>query len=201
MTKKTPRLIYTTREEWMQAFTDAARPRFEELGSPLPEVVRVSVGWPSKGKRSNTIGECWVAEASRDGVCEIFIRPSLQDDPRRIAGVLTHELVHAAGHRGHGADFRKVAVGLGLEGKMTATTEGEQFYAWADPILTKIGLFPGAALADTMESVGGEKKQTTRMKKVTCNECGWSFRTAQSNIDAMTDHNCLACGDGQLETE
>lgn len=191
---KTP----ATREEWLLAFIDAARPEFEKVGSPLPESVRVSVGFPSKGARSLTIGECHYS--ARDGVSDIFLRPSLQDDSRRIAGVLVHELAHAAGHKGHGADFRKCATGLGLEGKMTATTEGEKFYAWADPIISRLGAFPGVAMGDS-NPVGGEKKQTTRMKKVTCGACGWTFRTAQKNIDAMTDHTCLACGEGQLETE
>lgn len=190
-----------TREQWMQAFTDAARPRFEELGSPLPPVIRMSIGFPSQGRRSNTIGQCWWAEASTDGVCEIFIRPSLQDDSRRVAGVLAHELVHAAGHKGHGADFRKVAVGLGLGGPMTATTETDDFYAWADPVIEQLGPFPGAKLDDGMVEIGGKKKQGTRMIKMTCGECDWSFRTAQKNIDAMTDYTCLACGEGTLTTE
>lgn len=186
-----------TREEWMQTFTDAARPRFEELGSPLPETIRISIGFPSTGKRSNAIGQCWYSEASDDGVCEIFIRPSLQDDSRRIAGVLVHELVHAAGHKGHGPDFKKVATGLGLGGKMTATTETDAFYAWADPVLEQLGPFPGAKLNEGM-LIGGKAKQTTRMLKVECGDCGWTFRATQTRVNEMTDHTCLACGDGQL---
>lgn len=195
---KAPRTVYTTREEWLHAFTEAAAPRFAELGSPLPPV-RISVGFPSKGQRSNVIGECWRPEAATDGVPEIFLRPSLQADPRRIAGVLVHELCHAAGHYDHGSGFRKLATGLGLEGKMTATTEGERFYEWADPIIETIGLFPGAELKNSALA-GGKKKQGTRMVKVCCDSCDWSFRTSQKNIDNMTDHTCLACGDGQLST-
>jgi hypothetical protein len=189
-----------TREQWLNAFANAARPQFEELGSPLPETIRMSVGFPSQGQRSNVIGQCWYPEATEDKVCEIFIRPSLQSDSRRIAGVLTHELVHAAGHKGHGADFAKVAKGLGLGGKMTATIETDDFYAWADPLIEELGPFPGAAL-DGMQLAGGKKKQGTRMIKMVCGDCDWSFRTAQKNIDAMTDHTCLACGEGQLGVE
>jgi hypothetical protein len=190
-----------TREEWLNAFAAEARPLFKKLDAPLPKVVRMSVGFPSKGKRSNVIGECWADISTEDGVCEIFLRPSLQADTRRIAGVLVHELVHAAlGHEeGHGRNFRRVATGLGLEGKMTATTEGEKFYAWADPIIKQLGKFPGAQFLE-VDIIGGKKKQTTRMLKVACDACDWSFRTSQQNIDAMSDHTCLACGEGNLQT-
>src|SRR5690606_21724530 len=107
----------------------------------------------------------------------IFLRPSLQADSRRIAGVLVHELVHAAGHWDHKAGFRKVATGLGLEGPMTATTEGDAFYEWADPIIERLGAFPGAAL-DGLALAGGKKKQSTRMIKVECGDCGWGFRAS-----------------------
>lgn len=188
-----------TREAWLQAFTFAARDRFAEAGSPLPQFIRCSVGFPSKGQRSKVIGECWQGEAASDGVSEIFLRPSLQADSRRIAGVLVHELCHAAGHWDHGKGFRKLATAMGLGGKMTATIETDAFYEWADPIIEELGPFPGAALGG--ELAGGKKKQGTRMVKMTCGDCGWSFRTAQKNIDAMTDHTCLACGDGELSTE
>src|SRR5690606_2889833 len=98
------------------------------------------------------------------------------------------------------AGFRKVATGLGLEGPMTATTEGDAFYEWADPIIERLGAFPGAAL-DGLALAGGKKKQSTRMIKVECGDCGWGFRASQSRIDEMTDHTCLACGEGQLETK
>lgn len=189
-----------TREEWLNKFVDKARVMFDSVDCPLPEKVRVSIGHSSKGVRSKVIGECWAAEAAADKVCEIFITPGLQSDASRVAGVLTHELVHAAvGHEaGHGAGFRKPAKALGLEGKMTATTEGEAWHSWADPILAELGPFPGAALSGLLP--GGKKKQGTRMIKVECPDCDWSFRTAQKNIDAMTDHTCLACGLGTLSS-
>lgn len=188
-----------TREEWLLAFTAKARPLFKKNGSPLPKDVRMSVGFPSKGQRSNVIGECHHVDASAGKVHEIFLRPSLQADSRRIAGVLVHELCHAAGHWDHGAGFKKLATGLGLGGKMTATIETDAFYAWADPIIKELGTFPGAALKDSA-LVGGKKKQSTRMLKVECGDCGWSFRTSRQNVDQMTDHTCLACGENNLRS-
>lgn len=184
---------FETREQWLLAFVEAARPHFERVSTPLPKTVRVSVGFPSKGFRSKVIGECWSADSTKDKVCEIFIRPSLQSDASRVAGVLTHELVHAAvGHEAkHGPAFRKPAVALGLEGKMTATTEGGVWREWADPILAELGPFPGAELRG--ELAGGKPKQKNRYIKLVCDECQWPCRTPRANIDA---HDHLACPTG-----
>ena len=134
-------------------------------------------------------------------MCEIFIRPSLQDDGSRIADVLTHELCHAAlGHgEGHGKNFKYLATSLGLTGKMTATIAGEGWHAWADPIVKELGKFPGAKLEGVL--AGGKKKQTTRMIKLVCNECGWSCRTTRSHIHEDIVLNCpTSCG-GELVTD
>jgi len=177
-----------TREEWLARFTEASRPYFKKAGHPLPKRVRCSVGFPSKGARAKSIGECWSSTATKDGVCEIFIRPSLQDDGSRIADVLTHELCHAAlGHdEGHGKVFKYLATSLGLTGKMTATTAGPAWHEWADPIVKELGKFPGAKLDGILS--GGKKKQTTRMLKLVCDECGWTCRTASSHI-----HESMQC--------
>ena len=192
---------HSTREGWLQEFIERSRPLFVEAGAPLPEKVRVSIGFPSKGQRSKVIGECFYASAAVDSVSEIFIRPSLQANPSQIADVLTHELIHAAlpEGEGHGPAFGRVARALGLEGKLTSTTAGAKWHELHDPILAELAAFPGAELRGAV--AGGKKTQTTRMVKVSCPECGWHFRTSQQNIDAITDHTCLACGEGQLSTE
>lgn len=174
-----------TREEWLHAFTDAARPHFAEAGAPIDNPVRMAIGWPSKGQRSNVTGECFYSAASEDGAREIFIRPSLQSDAVEVAGVLTHELIHAAlpDGEGHGKNFGRAARKLGLEGKLTATVVGDGWHLWADPILAELPPFPGAALADA-RSVGGTKKQSTRMLKLTCNHCGFTCRTTKKHIEA-----------------
>ena len=181
-----------TREQWLAAFTDAARPIFADAGAPLPALVRCGIGFPSKGARSRVIGECWDASASTDSAVEIFIRPSLQSDSARIADVLTHELCHAAlgAVAGHGPAFKRLAVKLGLEGKMTATIAGDAWRAWALPILAKLGDLPGSELLGSL--AGGKKKQTTRMIKLECDSCGWSCRTARGNIsdDLSCPTNC-----------
>lgn len=194
--------IHKTREAWLNAFVEAARPHFIAAGQGLPEKIRVSIGWPSKGVRSNVIGECWSDEVSSDGTFEIFIRPTLQSDASRIADVLTHELVHAAVGipAGHKAPFRKLAVALGLEGAMTATVAGEAWFLWANPILDDLGPLPGSAMDIQVQSSAG-KKQTTRMLKLTCGDCGFSCRTTAKHIEAHPELSCpTGCG-GSLEKE
>lgn len=189
-----------TREEWLQRFTELSRPMFKKAGRPLPKKVRVSIGFTSAGKRSRAIGECWSPTASEDACAEIFIRPSQQSNASRIADILTHELCHAALPlgTGHGKEFKLLATGLGLTGKMTATTAGPAWHEWADPILKRIGPFPGKRLGE-VELEGGKKKQTTRMLKLTCDECGWSCRTTKAHIEAHHELLCpVSCG-GMLQ--
>ncbi|API59614.1 hypothetical protein BSL82_10045 [Tardibacter chloracetimidivorans] len=194
---------HVNREAWLNAFAREARPAFDEAGYPLPENVRIAIGFPSSGKRSKVIGECWTDAASADGHFEIFLRPSLESDAR-IADVLTHELVHAAVgiEARHGGPFARCARALGLEGKLTATTAGEAWREWALPILEKLGPLPHAPLTSANLS-SAKPKQGTRMLKLTCNKCGFTCRTTQKHIDAAGDG--LICPipicDGDLERD
>ena len=67
----------TNRETWLNEFTRRARPMFKELGKPLPDNVRMAVGYTSAGRRGKRIGECWSDTCSKDGTFEIFITPAL----------------------------------------------------------------------------------------------------------------------------
>lgn len=198
--KTTPAKPKLNREQWLDAFAEHARPKFAELGSPLPKTVRASIGFTHGGRRAKAIGECWSAEASKDKHAEIFIQPRTQSDTRYVAGILTHELAHAATPgAGHKAPFAKLVKGLGMEGKPTHAVDGTVWWEWASKIIDEIGDFPAKSLDDSFSN--GKKKQSTRMIKVSCDECDWHFRASQKNIDAMTDHTCLACGEGTLSTE
>jgi len=107
-----------TREQWLGRAIEIVRPEFAAAGAPLPENLAVSCSWPSCNPRT-VIGECWVAEASSRGYVEVFISPVL-DQVAGVQGVLVtlrHELVHAAGRRGHGKEFKALAVEMGLTGR------------------------------------------------------------------------------------
>jgi len=185
-----------TREQWLNAFTARALKQCVKLGYTELPAIRCSIGFSSKGARSNVIGQCWSNECSADGVFEIFVVPTLTD-PARIADVLTHEIVHAVVgiSAGHGPKFRKLATLLGLEGKMTATVAGDAWRAWAEPVLKVIGVYPAAAL-NAGGVTSGPKKQTTRMIKAECGECGFTMRTSAKWIDhtggdlRCPDHAC-----------
>jgi hypothetical protein len=180
---------YETREQWLNAFVMYSREHFARVGFPLPEKVRVSVGFTSHGVRSNRIGECWHDAASQDGHFEIFLKPTIETDAR-MADILTHELCHAAAglDAGHGPQFKRVANALGLVGRMTSTTASSEWYTWALPILDAIGPMPYAALADGKSSA--PPKQKTSLLKVECPACGWLARVTHKHIGAHEYLNC-----------
>ena len=80
-----------TREEWLNSVAKGLAPTFKRLGHKLPPF-RVSIGFPSTGKRGERIGECHASTSSKDGHHEIFIRPDV-DDSAEVAQVLCNELV------------------------------------------------------------------------------------------------------------
>lgn len=163
------------REAWLSAVADRMAPWFADLGCPLPKV-RMAVGFTSKGMRGKRIGECWSNEASKDGTHEIFIVPTI-DDSERVADILAHELVHAAVglDAKHGKRFRKIALAIGLEGKMTATVAGPMFKKAVAPILATVGPIPHACINGGKSS--SPKKQTARNLKCMCSICGYTVRT------------------------
>lgn len=181
---------FNTREEWLNAFIDRARPVFEAANAPLPINVRVAVGFTSRGVRGTRIGEVWSDSASEDGHFEIFVKPTL-DGAARICDVLTHELVHAAVGlaAGHGMAFKRVALAVGLQGKMTATTASADWYKWALPIIEELGPLPYGALSTEGYS-SARKKQRTALLKVECPSCGWLARVTSKHIDQHSHLNC-----------
>jgi hypothetical protein len=177
----------TTREEWLNEAITLLAPLFKRAGHELP-TVKVSVGWPAVGGTRNKgrrIGECWSTEAASDGVNYIFISPTMNEpimeNGQGILETLTHELCHAVDdcENGHTAVFKSIATSVGLEGKMTATTASEELMEEFERIQEKLGEYPGGKL-----DVGvRRKKQTTRMKKLECEECGYIARTTQKWLD------------------
>ena len=189
---------YETREAWLEALVDKLRPSFAELGKPLPDRIRISVGFPrgSRGK-SAAIGQCWSGAAADDGVNQIFISPTLTD-PARVCGVATHECSHSAAgiEQGHKKAFKLIAEGMGLTGKMTATTETPEFEAWARRVVRDLGPYPHAGLNES----AGRKKQTTRLIKAECNDCWAIIRLTRRVIESPGLPPC-ACGGKFAEAE
>ena len=166
---------FQTREDWLAQAVAELRPVFSALGYPLPNNIRVACGFPSSNARSaknRALGEHWSAKASADQHHEILISPVV-DDPIRVLGILVHELAHAStdgdGHRGR---FPALVRSLSLEGKPTATVEGEAFKQEYSALLDDLGVYPHAKL-----NAGVNRKvQGTRMLKAACPNCGYTVR-------------------------
>jgi hypothetical protein len=160
--------------------------------------MRVSCGFPSKGIRAKSIGECWSPSCAEDGLSQIFIHPK-ESDSIAVAAILAHELDHAAvGLKcKHHGPFKVVALALGLEGDMKATVPGEPFKAMMVDMLDAIGPYPHASLHGANTSAG--KKQTTRLLKVLCPSCGYTVRTTHQWIEH--GYPMCPCGTEMVEPE
>jgi hypothetical protein len=212
------------RETWLNLLAQKMAPRFDEMGFPLPKF-RVSVGFGAAGQRSATAAEVWHSSVSEDGTFEILIMPD-QVDADLVACHLAHELTHTAVgfDQGHKGNFAKVALALGMNRPMTATTPGPAFKEWVAPFLAELGAMPHAKLrfdrgmskpAPRKPKAGedGERsqddqadqeqrpavprragestrppKQTTRLKKAECSQCGYTVRVTQRWLEVGPPH-------------
>ena len=183
-----------TREEWLNAAAKAmkpwllAHPAGRDYEDPL-----ISVGFPkgSRGKSTNNvIGQCWDKKTSEDKErAHIFVVPTLTD-PIEVLAVLLHELVHASvgNEHGHRGPFKQLAVGLGLEGKMTATVPGETLTIRLELLRRELGEYPHSGLkVPKRGSVG------SRLLKVECPDCGCILRMTQKWLDTVGPPTC-GCG-------
>ena len=188
-----------TREQWLHRAIAALRPRFEQIGMPLPGKIHVSVGfgYGSRAESKHILGQCWARCASADGVNHVFISP-VEGDPAGMLSTLVHELVRAADDcaHGHKGDFAHAATRLGLEGKMTATRPGAVLAAELITLAGALGSFPHGKLdparrpvpvppGDPGQDPGGKihsgpGKQGTRLIKLTAAGCcGYTVRTTR----------------------
>lgn len=186
------------REVWLHAVADTLRQIFASHGATVPDNIRLTCGLPSVrafSANKQSLGQCWPDANSADGHFEIMISPVL-DDPMRVAGVLAHELVHATvgTQHGHKGPFAKLAKKIGLEGKMTATTEGEAFKQAVAPILESVGPYPHAELSKT-----ARKKQATRLIKLQCPSCPYTVRITRKWLDEVGPPACPSHGDNMEE--
>jgi hypothetical protein len=164
-----------TREEWLNAALHGpVASLLVKAGTDVPLDCRVSVGFPGGGSARKRIGECWPRQRSADKVNEIFISPVLAD-PEIMLATLVHEAIHASdncasGHRGH---FARVARACDLQGKLTATHAGPTLQASIKGWIADLPRLTHGAL-----SLSGIKKQTTRMIKHQCFDCGAIWRAS-----------------------
>ena len=171
---------YETREEWLKEavlMIDAQvfAPVMEGVIPDLP--YRVSCSFPGgPGKKKGVVGQCWSPAASGDNTTEIFISP-VEDRAVEVLDTLVHENVHriVGNKHGHKAPFKRLALKVGLEGKMTSTHAGEALREKLTELSEELGTYPHAKVIPGE----GKKKQSTRMLKIICPECDNVARQAR----------------------
>lgn len=169
-----------TREQWLERLAKELVKKVAKVAdSTAPKKLRVGVGWPSSGRRGRASAECWSDKASTDGAIEITMSLKL-DDERELGHILTHELIHAVLPDGvsHGPEFKKVALALGLEGRMTSTTAGKVWDEWAMPAVKKMGPYPGAAFKGMKKDK--PDKPTPKMINLRCGCEGYHVRIREA---------------------
>ncbi len=191
---------YPTRENWLNAAVEAMRPFFLGKNYKIP-AIRVSCGWPSRKALSaagRALGQAWAPEASADGIGEIFVSPYLSAAVGEcgVLSVLVHEVVHQVVgiEHGHKKPFGECARAVGLQGKLTCTTAGPDLLVLIGRWSEALGGYPHASL-DSCK--GPVKKQTTRMKKCECADCGYTVRLAQKWLDIAVPE-CPVCKEPML---
>lgn len=160
-----------TREQWLLEAVPHLSQHLKATAKLDVPQVRVSCGWPSRGgtsKKKRVLGECWLSEAAKDNVSQIFVSPYLRD-PIEVLGVLLHELIHAAlPEAKHGPVFKKAARGALLEGPATATKVSPELRPALDKLAGELGEYDNSSLDALAKSVDGKKRQSTRMLKAYC---------------------------------
>lgn len=173
------------REEWL---VNVGQYMAETIlhGVPVPDDWRVSCGW-APGSRKNTLGVCLMRSESEAGVNEIFISPHISDS-LTAAGILLHELIHAAddGKSGHRGDFAKWARMAGFRSPLTELNPSETLKMHLEEVVSVWGDYPHAAIVRR-----DVKKQSTRMLKVECKDCGVVWRASRASLRTIRDGHCL----------
>lgn len=175
--------IPLTREAWLLLAVGAVAPLFLAKGYLVPRV-RVSCAIPSTSRRGSAVGQCWSSEFSEDGVNEIFISP-VHADPVEVLDTLTHELVHAVDdctHR-HGKEFKKIALDVGLRGKMISAKAGpelrQRLAAIAADLTASVGPYPHAAMRVTSAIYPTPRPAP----KAACPRCGFQVSMLMKYLD------------------
>ncbi|WP_441227971.1 hypothetical protein AB7813_08170 [Tardiphaga sp. 20_F10_N6_6] len=200
------------RETWLNELAAKLAPRFEELGHPLPKF-RVSIGFTSGGANGGANGQCWSDACTDDKHYTIFISPS-EATSMAIAAILNHELIHAAVglKEGHKGEFAAMMKATGMVRPFTSSVPGDEFKAWVQPFIDELGEIPHAQLkvrgeggvklfkkgGGGVDAAGGDgdgepvndlpKKQTTRLLKCECTECGYTVRVTKRWLDVGVPH-------------
>lgn len=157
------------REEWLMRAVVHLEPIFQMSGYQIPKV-KVSVGFPSTGAKGRHLGQCWSTKSAVDGINQIFISPHLQT-PFDFLDTLVHELVHAVDDckSGHGDNFKKIALDVGLKGPMRSAGADEWLKQDLIRIAEKLGSFPHGRLSLPVRTM----QKALKRPGAKCSKCGY----------------------------
>jgi len=171
-----------TREAWLLFAVGHVAPIFAEAGFAVPRV-RVSCAIPATTRRGSAVGQCWPTSRSDDGVNEIHISP-IYADPVEVLDTLVHELVHAVDDckNRHGAEFKKIALAVGLQGRMREASAGallkDRLQTIASVLIAELGPYPHARL-----SVGGAMYESARKPaRAECPHCRFKVSMLRNHL-------------------
>src|SRR6186997_349192 len=179
-------------EQWLSTFASRANPTFEGAGYPLPlDNLRIRIGLPTGGWRSNKLAEYFPPEQSGDGSHEIYVSPKVNEGDARIADILTAFLCHAAiGTADTSADVWNLCKAVGLDGEKSTKKSprpSPRWFSWAQPIILDLGPMDFAALSTDFKPAQVKK---TYLFKLECPDCGW---LAQATKGHVHPHAALDC--------
>ncbi|WP_323162822.1 hypothetical protein [Stenotrophomonas maltophilia] len=213
----------TNREAWLNSLAALMAPAFVELGAPLPAfriavgfpssgMNSAAIGecWDAKASADGTF-EIFIRPDQADPLAVAFV----------LAHELVHAAVGL--EHGHKGEFARVALALGFPRPLTtAAPPTGRLLAWFESLLPQVGPLPHAAMRWRMgggtvarrkgggvmvpvpdaahDGEGGEdrassrpKKQTTRLHKASCSECGYTVRVTSKWLEIGPPH-CPAHG-------
>jgi len=110
------------RQAWLMKAIDILRHDFRRIGETVPEEISVFPNWPIDNYLRDYLGVCIQYRLSSR--YEVYIIP-LIDNGLRVLEVLVHELVHCVvgGRDGHGKQFQRVAMAIGLNSTRSHSLE------------------------------------------------------------------------------
>ena len=157
------------REQWLMQAVDYLLPLFERAGYSVP-IVKVSIGFPSTGSKGRHLGQCWSTKSAVDGVNQIYIAPHLPT-ALDVLDTLVHELVHAVDdcESGHGENFKRIALDVGLKGPMRSAGAGEWLKQDLIRISESLGNFPHGRLSLPIRS----SQKVPKRPGAKCDKCGY----------------------------
>ncbi|MCG8450025.1 MAG: hypothetical protein MI725_10670 [Pirellulales bacterium] len=174
------------REKWLRDVASGMTGWFDDLGFPLP-AFEVRSGFPSVGMRSPNISESWTQDDGASYV--VFIRPD-RSEAFDVAAALAFQLCHiAVGKRdSHGHLFRHLAISIGLRGTKTESPPGVLFKEIVTPVLEQAGDLPSPEITPTDKDK--RTRQTARLLKVACQECGYVVRVSRKWLEGVGPPHC-----------